>query len=402
MSLQYDPAVDRLMQWESGQMPGPFRITLIPTNRCNLACAMCWRQRADSVDDSEVSDERLLRLVDEAAGLGVREWIITGGGEPMMRASLVMALCKSIRHRGMIGRMNTNGILLNRTRAEEFIEMGWDTIYFGLDGPDAGVNDAIRSPGSFERTKRSMLLLAELKRAHGVERPEAFLNAVLTGANYDRIDQMADLAVETGCTGGLYLSSLVVYGESSAALRLSPEKERSLRVHLDRAVARARELGLNTNIGELLSTLDGQRGSMAQDKRGELIDATCFEAWLNMTILPSGRAGPCCVFWDDAAETIHDKTLEEVWLGAYMRGMRERLIAGSNLPSYCRQCKTADLGRAQRFRDEMRMRQWSRWRDLSWEQRGRFLSTRVRRNLRDHGVGGTLRRAWEWAQIHMR
>jgi len=402
MLLPHEPEVDRLLEWDIGRTPGPYRISLLPTNRCNLHCAMCWRQAVESVDDSEISDERLLRVVEEAADLDVQEWLITGGGEPLMRAPLVMELCKRIKRHGMTGRLNTNGILLNRERAETLIEIGWDTIYFSLDGPDAASNDVVRSPGAFERTTQSIIRMRDLKRAHGVERPASIFNGVLTTFNCDKVDRMIEMALELGLTGGVNLQSLVVFGESNAALEVTPDQQKNLRDHLERAAVRAGELGLDNNFMDLLATLDTPMASPREERRVDLIDATCFEAWLHMVILPCGHVGPCCVFRDDTADTIHDRSLKEVWLGPYLSAMRKKLIANMSLPYYCKHCKTSDQCRAQRFRRQMYDLQWSRWGDMTLRRRGRLVSKRLRGNLRAHGIGGTLRRVWEWTQLHMR
>ncbi len=399
MSLPHDPAVDRLLEWDIGRTPGPYRISLLPTNRCNLHCAMCWRQAVESISEAEVSDERLLRLVEEAAELDVREWLISGGGEPLMRAPLVMELCRRIKSRGMRGYLNTNGILLNRERVETLIEIGWDTVYFSLDGPDAESNDRVRSAGAFERTRQSILLMKELKQAHGADRPASVWNGVLSTANCDKVDRMVEMAADLGLTGGIHLQSMVPFGESNAALELTEEQQRSLRPHLERAAARANELGFDNNFMDLLATRENELGFAPGGPREDLIDATCFEAWLHMVILPSGHVGPCCVFWDETADTIHDKTLKEVWLGPYLSAMREKLITGKNLPNYCRHCKTADQCRARYFRDQMRSMRWTQWHDMNWRERGRLISRRLRDNLHDHGMRGTARRAREWIQV---
>jgi len=406
MVAQHDTMVERLIQWEAGQTPGPVRVFLVPTNRCNLTCRMCWRQAVQSqglgVDYTEISDERWLRLVDEAADLGAQEWCILGGGEPMLRGPLVLELCKRIRHHGINGSITTNGVLLNRATLEELIKIGWGNLHFSVDGPDAASNDYIRSDEAFERAKRNMMILAELKKAHGAELPTATLNSVITSANCDKLDQLVDFAAETGCTGGVLLSVLQEYGASNADLSLSPEQRGNLQSWLEQAAARAQTKGVRTNIDEFFIVGKGQKSGNVRSEEDGFMGAICFEAWLTAIISPNGRVGPCCLFWDDTADSIQDKPLQEVWLGPYMTSMRRRLIEGVDLPDYCRQCKVADRCRTQRFREEMRARQWDRWSDLPWDKRVRFVNARLLGNLRDRGVAETARRAWQWARIRAR
>ena len=37
----------RLDAWRNGGSAGPLRVTLFPTNRCNLRCSICWQRWAD-------------------------------------------------------------------------------------------------------------------------------------------------------------------------------------------------------------------------------------------------------------------------------------------------------------------------------------------------------------------
>ena len=111
MARDGDTPLTRLHRWQAGETPGPWTITLIPTNRCNLRCEICWQRRTEADFGHEVQDSRLEELVDEAAAMGVREWNISGGGEPMARAGLVLSLCERIRERDMNGALQTNATL---------------------------------------------------------------------------------------------------------------------------------------------------------------------------------------------------------------------------------------------------------------------------------------------------
>ncbi len=405
MLAQHDPHIERLLQWDAGQTPGPVRFLLVPTNRCNLTCRTCWRQSVQAsggtVDLREMSDERLLRLVDEAAELGVQQWFILGGGEPMLRGRLVIELFKRIRQLGMNGGMNTNGTLFNREYFEELIRIGWERILFSVDGPDAETNDFIRSEGAFERARRNMLLLAELKKEQGVEFPKAGLNTVITSVNFSQIDRMVDLALETRCDQ-LNLCTLVPFENSNDGLRLSREQKAGLPVHLEKAAEKARDAGLSTNMDEFFSAKPAEPGGAVPPPTAGMLGATCFEAWLTVMILANGQLGPCCQFWDETADSVADRPLREVWLGPYMTHVRERLTTGSGLPHYCKNCTTADRCRTRRFRAAMQAGQWDRWGELPWNERFRLLDERFRGNLRERGVAETMRRAWQWARIRAR
>jgi len=399
-----DSMVDRLRRWAAGETPGPWGIILMPTNRCNQRCKMCWQRWVESesgrIDYAEVSDDRLLRLVDEASALGVREWTLTGGGEPLTRGDFVMRLCERIRELGMNGGMHTNGILLNRDRIERLIRIGWDCVHFSLDGPTPEINDGIRSNGAFDRACAHIRVMAELKRAHGADRPATTINTVLTNTNVGCLEDMVRLTRELECTAGLFVSGLVVHDAASAEYRLSEEQERALPEHLHQAIALADRLGVPHNLRTFLPENPGRLS--ARVSAGPFINATCFEAWLTATIVPDGRVGPCCMSWDKDADTINDKTLQEVWVGPYLQEVRRALIAHRGLPPYCQSCHSYIAVRTAEFRAGLRAIEWAQWPEMGWPQRLSLLSRRFSANLRERGLASTLRRAWEWLCVRFR
>lgn len=86
---EHDSKHTRILRWRNGEQVGPWEMGAHPTNRCNLKCKICWERRAEkeigmSIYDkaTEVSDERYLQLVDEAAALGVRESPLSAGASP--------------------------------------------------------------------------------------------------------------------------------------------------------------------------------------------------------------------------------------------------------------------------------------------------------------------------------
>src|SRR5918995_1539446 len=85
----------------------PIAAHLIPTRRCNLACAYC-----NEFDDHSkpVPSADLLRRVDLLADLGTG--IVTfSGGEPLLHPDLDLII-RRIRAHGMIATVITNGYLL--------------------------------------------------------------------------------------------------------------------------------------------------------------------------------------------------------------------------------------------------------------------------------------------------
>lgn len=401
-----DTKLDRLLEWQAGDTPGPWEVILFPTNRCNQRCSICWQRWAEGeygkVDtENELSDERLLRLVDECAEAGVREWSIVGGGEPLVRGDLVMALCERIRARDMNGVVHTNGTMFTPERLEQLVTLGWDRVVVSLDGPDAITNDAIRSEDSFERASANLRTLAGLREKHGVDTPASGIAHVITATNYTKLAEMVRFTHELGCSS-LGASKLLVQGEQCAAFALTDEQQTELPRYIREAIAVSEDVGLHTNLDTLLPAGERQstQGIDTQELTGDgrMLESKCFEAWLSVAIIADGRVGPCCVFWAEEAETLHDKTFQEVWNGPYMRKVRDQLRTRQDIPSYCRFCPSHIITRTEELRAELYSAHRNEFSEMPTTARARYLAGRLLGNLRTRGLSGTARRAFEWVK----
>ncbi|NIA14973.1 MAG: radical SAM protein [Nitrospiraceae bacterium] len=403
---QGDSRFARLLRWEAGETPGPWEMILFPTNRCNQRCEICWQrwvevEYGNPAYVKEVSDERLRRLVDEAAELGVQEWSIVGGGDPMVRSKIVMELCERIVGHGMSGVLHSNGTLFKREHFEHLLRIGWPKIAVSLDGPDAEVNDTIRTRGSFDKATGNLRMLADMKRECGVDAPRVGICSVITRTNFDRLDDMVRMAHDLQTALGF--SMLLVHDDHTYPFVLTDEQQARLPERLHEIATLAAEFGVECNAASLLP--ENQPNAMAASDMagdGRLADSLCFEAWLSMAIIADGKTGPCCVFYDEEAALIHDKTLQEVWLGPQFRELRNRLRARRNVPNYCQNCASHNIARTADLRRSLQALNETRWNEMPTHRRVAFITRRAATSLRSSGLRKTIRRAQEWANLHLR
>jgi molybdenum cofactor biosynthesis enzyme MoaA len=139
---------------------------------CNLACTHCFVSCSPTNHTHEpMTLEQVLPYLEEAAGLGVKEYYFTGG-EPFLNPQLEEILAATLE-RGP-ATVLTNGLLLDDGRCARLAALQAASAYsldlrVSLDGWDAATNDPIRGAGTFDRA------------IEGVERLwAAGLNPVLT------------------------------------------------------------------------------------------------------------------------------------------------------------------------------------------------------------------------------
>lgn len=132
-----------------GPVRPPFFIDIAPTYRCQCQCVHCAAV-AQAGDGEEMTTAEIKALINEAASMGVLQ-VIFSGDEPLLRKDIT----DLIRHAydlGMLVRLNTNGLLLTRSRARELKEAGLVLVGLSLDHPRPEVHDKLRGvPGLYER-----------------------------------------------------------------------------------------------------------------------------------------------------------------------------------------------------------------------------------------------------------
>ena len=403
MTQPIDSRALRLREWGRGKRPGPWTLFVFPTYRCNLRCKICGRLYGEEPLElfDELPDERLLALVDEAAELGVKEWSLAGGGEPMLRGDLILEMCVRICDRGMNGILQSNGTLFETDHLERLVEMGWGAVSISIDGPDAASSDAARYKGAFDKSREAVRTLAELKRKCGTASPAISVVSVITAYNCDRLDEMARFVHFLGADS-LGLMDLILFDrERMADLRPSKEQEDNLSSTIARVREETERLGIEFGVPAPLSD---QRSAIAwppamnaHEPPRDPPTAACFEPWLSMVVLSHGIASPCCIFWENDADNIRDRSLREVWLGTYMEQIRRDVLQGP-LPSPCKTCPASLYERRVPVLEEI---------EQTPDESLFFLSPsalprKAISALRNHGLGGSLKRGREWLEIRRR
>jgi len=154
---------------------------LSATNRCNSRCRYCdipGRQQ------TELTPQQMLRLVDEMADAGTRRLGIWGG-EPLLRDDIGEIVSRA-RSYGLYVTLDTNGYLLEQ-RLPELEAL--DHVIVALDGPEQA-HDANRGRGSFRKALRAIEVAKQ--------RMKVWTITVLTKHNIGEIDFIVRAAQQYG------------------------------------------------------------------------------------------------------------------------------------------------------------------------------------------------------------
>jgi MoaA/NifB/PqqE/SkfB family radical SAM enzyme len=355
--------VKRLSKWVKGEKAGPISIHLDLTNRCNQKCTFCWQRSHEKMGlldlKNELSDKKLLSIIDEAAALEVKDWLISGGGEPMLRTKLCVNIMKKIKSYGMFGDIITNGTFLNDENIKELVNVGWDRIRFSLNADNKEIHDSLTQlEGSFDKVIENARLINKYKKIYKKDVPELGFNTVITSKNYMRIPALIKLLKKLG--GNLInFQTLILYEKSSKEYGLTKEQQKDLKRYISKGIKLARRYRIHTNLSnysdsELVKSSNEVAKMdtlMKKEKKEGFLNTHCYEPWYLMTIRANGIVGSCRLFGDSGV-TLHNKSLKDVWFGEYFKKARKKQVS-LEIPDFCKNCGVNEMIENKRIRSEL-------------------------------------------------
>jgi len=358
--------IRRLLSWREDAPSPPYRIHFFPTERCNLHCFYCTSAN-NGFYRRELPPERLLQLVDEAADLGVREWRISGTGEPTLHPGC-FPMMYHIKERGMSGTLVTNGTLFSDGAARRLVELGWDEIWLSLDGGDAQTHDFHRGRGTFSKAERLLSTLHAVKNELGVTLPRVYILAVLTARNASSVASFFQLAERFGCDNVVF-NELEVRTVKAREQALDPRSRKfflqglsAWQEHPRWAMAAVNVTGLRHTAEKASRQSKGglfpffgrpRKSNRLQNPPQDFLDYSCFEPWYSMQIYPDGRVAFCCVsYLEDYAPNCREEALGSIWDGFYLTEARRRIAAGDTLAA-CRPCNAGQQNEILRLRENL-------------------------------------------------
>ncbi|TNC24625.1 pyrroloquinoline quinone biosynthesis protein PqqE [Amycolatopsis alkalitolerans] len=303
-------------------MDRPFGLVAELTYRCPLACAYCSNpvNLADYAD--ELSTDQWLRVLAEAAELGVLQCHLSGG-EPLLRRDLV-DLVATANELGLYTNLVTSAIGLSRPRAEQLRAAGLDHVQISIQADEPALSDRIAGTPSFERKIEAAHVVKELGWP-------LTLNVVLHRKNIDRIAEVVRCA-ERLEADRLELANTQYYGwawRNRAALLPS-------RAQLEQAeevvrAARARLAGTM----DILYVLPDYYSRYPKP---------CMGGWgaRQLIVAPNGDVLPCLAAHSLGLPraSVHEDSLASIWTDS---PLFQRFRGTDWMPDPCRSCDRRDI-----------------------------------------------------------
>lgn len=335
----------RLLKWSNGEKAPPLKLQFNPTGNCNLNCKFCWRRDTNSENREELSDQEILKLFKEAKKLGIKEWFISGGGEPTFRP-IIFKLFKKIKNAGMYGDLITNGTLFNKSQIDMLVKIKWDQILFSLDGANAKTHDYLRgAKGVFDKIIENLNLFKENKKRSKYDRPLIGITTIICNKNFNQIADLIKIAKKYNCEG-IYLNPLKNYNSYCKDFKLNKKQSKAFQIYIKQSKKIIKKHNIKNNLddfikkNELILKSDDMHEILSRRKHKEewFGNTPCYEPWYNLVINEYGQVSVCCErIGENFRESINEKSLKNIWFGKHFNDIREMLKKG-NLFDKCLKC----------------------------------------------------------------
>ncbi|MHA1965471.1 MAG: radical SAM protein [Candidatus Thorarchaeota archaeon] len=201
-------------------MTFPSDIRIHITSRCNQYCGHCFASSNNETASEELSDDSLLRVIDQITRKELKAISITGG-EPLIRPELVFKILDKLRNHPATKTLNTNGWFLTKSLAKRLKEAGLNITQISLDSSIEQKHDSFRElKGSHERALEAIENSVEA----GLE---THVRTTITSFNYDEMPAILEISLKKGAYR-LVVKPLIPSGRGSLACKpLSPEQHRN-------------------------------------------------------------------------------------------------------------------------------------------------------------------------------
>lgn len=264
------------------------------TNKCNLRCIHCHLSSGTALEN-EMTKKEIIRVIDEARDLGVRNLTISGG-EPLVRNDILSIV--EYAHEQNIDRITvvTNGTLITNETAEKFSKLNVD-VQVSLDGAREETHDFIRGKGTYKKTIGGIKKLVNAG-AH------FYIGMTIMKKNMNEMQEMAELSKSLRINV-LHLTILQNKGRA---------KENPLVIGLEdedyvTAIKKMKEISNLTNIN--ISTEEAFRGKVERLSKIDL----CGAGSGIISVAADGNVYPCAGLHEKefCAGNIRDQSLRDIW-----------------------------------------------------------------------------------------
>ena len=307
----------------------PFIAILGLTYKCNLRCQMCRLWENEDTSKKELSYREIVQFLNDLYHHFNIRFIRIVDTEAFLRND-IGAIIKSIKRKGFYLHIVTNGTLITRKLAELCIREGVDRISISLDAPNS-VHDNIRGlHGAFERIKKGIELLVEVKKEKKHAQTKIHVLGLISALNYTVVPDMITFhkKMQTDEISFSYLSEVtpsayektIVHGKIIASNRFLPIKNSLLLNRRQVKEFRKSILAINLPSLKILNNLKDE-----YLVKGYFPVQRCYHTKNAIMLNPYGDIIPCANLIDYSYGNIKKERISNIWNNEKHRFLLKKL-----------------------------------------------------------------------------
>ncbi|MBI4722220.1 MAG: radical SAM protein [Candidatus Stahlbacteria bacterium] len=303
-------------------LTGPTGVQLAVSNACNSKCIMCWINSPlihnSNIERLSVTNKKLMdfklaqKCISHLALMGTKNIYFVGLGEPLLNNKLPQIIAFA-RSKGINCYLTTNGILLNKSKADELINSGLNAISISLHAATPETYKKIHPTFNEKGITHIKEMLNYIHITRQDKFPEIQLNFVISALNVHEIIGMIKYTKECSAS---YISFIPVWTcRDLNSLLLSNQQIKELYTLKKEVDRLSEDYSILTNYDSFLSTLTAFFNSNAiHDKRTQHFYSThpCTIGYMFCLILADGNVLPCCASCL-VMGNIEEQGFREIW-----------------------------------------------------------------------------------------
>ena len=278
----------------------PLVVSWNVTLKCNLKCAHCYINAAETELADELSTDAAKMLIHQITEVS-RPLLILSGGEPLMRED-IYEIIRYGADRGLRMGMGSNGMLIDDEVTRRLEEAGMGTVAISLDSSTPERHDEFRGvKGCWQRAVDAIKSLKKSKI-------EVQVNSTVTLQNYDEVDDIMALAEELGVEN-FHLFFLVPTGRGTNIEDITPQMYEDM---ISSTLGKITKYRLNVKPScapQFMRVSKEQGVDMSRWVRG------CMAGLYYCRIYPSGEVTPC-PYLPLNLGNIRERSFKDIWFNS--------------------------------------------------------------------------------------
>jgi len=314
---------------------GPMDVQIIPTPRCNAACAFCplhaipepliGQTPRFNTYKEDLPGGLLDRLADDLYYLGGLRRVTITGGEPLLYSHIIPVVFQfSMSFPETELAVVTNGIKLKKF-ASFFVHAGLDNLTVSINAGSEQTykrQNPMAAAGAFDQVLAGVAAVTDARKKSGKDKPRVNLSVVLTRNSIGDVEDLFEIGRRRRVDAVTFVPLMEIRlkgGAANTALKAEAGALARFTDEVSLFADKARDEGF------FLGYADGDEDAGVITSGDLYKRQPCYTGYAFAAIYPNGDVRPCC-HCEPIMGNLTRQSFAEIWRGEEYARFRERAL----------------------------------------------------------------------------